>query len=178
MLISLCDRCEEKGHITSRKFAGNLVVAVTPSPHAPMHLCESCLAELMRDAIVSLSETPTARDYAETLERASQASKAFAAVERVSRECDLLKEKLAEARSESTVASRYDGWRGEKAELLSQIDALKKDRDVATAKAAQAEAKAADVARKAAAAAAQAKVEDPQYAEAVREREAKRAGGR
>ena len=62
--------------------------------------------------------------------------------------------------------------------MLSQIDALKKDRDVATAKAAQAEAKAADVARKAAAAAAQAKVEDPQYAEAVREREAKRAGGR
>jgi hypothetical protein len=169
MLISLCDRCEERGDITSRKFAGNLVVAVTPS-QAPLHLCESCLAELMLDALVSLDETPTARDYAETLERAAQASKAFAAVERVSAECDLLKQKLAEARSESTVASRYDGWRGEKAELQAQIDALQNDRDVAVAKAAQAEAKAADVVRKAAAAVAQAKVEDPEYVAAVRER--------
>jgi hypothetical protein len=172
--LAMCDRCSEKGEITSRKFAGNIVVAVTPSPQAPMHLCESCLAELMLDALVSLDETPTARDYAETLERASQASKAFAAVERVSRECDVLKEKLAEARSESTVASRYDGWRGEKAELLSQIEALQKDRDVATAKAAQAEAKAADVVRKAAAAATQAQADDPQYAEAVAAREARR----
>ena len=87
-------------------------------------------------------------------------------------------QKLAEARSESTVASRYDGWRGEKAELQAQIDALQKDRDVAMAKAAQAEAKAADVVRKAAAAATQAKADDPEYAAAVREREAKRAGGR
>ena len=173
MLISLCDRCEERGDITSRRFAGNIVVTVTPS-QAPLHLCESCLAELMRDAIVSLSETPTARDYAETLERAAQASKAFAAVERAGAECDALKEKLQEARSQATVAGQYQGWSAERASLLEKIEALEAARDVALTRASQAEAKAAEVVKRAQAAQAQARAEDPQYVESVAAREAKR----
>ena len=178
-LIPQCDRCESQNSIlTSRKFAGNIVVAVTPSPHSPMHLCPNCLAELLLDAVVALDTTPCARDYAETVERAAQASKAFAAVERVGAECDALKEKLQEARSQATVAGQYQGWSTERASLVEKIEALEAARDVALTRASQAEAKAAEVVKRAQAAATQAKVEDPQYAEAVREREAKRAGGR
>ena len=68
--LALCDS-SEKGDITSRKFAGSIVVAVTPSPQAPMHLCEDCLAELMVDAVLSLEDTPTARDLIETKNRAA-----------------------------------------------------------------------------------------------------------
>ena len=74
--------------------------------------------------------------------------------------------------------SRYEGWCKERASLLEKIEALEAARDVALTRASQAETKAAEVVKRAQAAATQAKVEDPQYAEAVREREAKRAGGR
>jgi hypothetical protein len=160
-LRAFCNRCDEPGEITSRKFAGNISVAVTPQPQ-PDHqsVCEDCLAELLQDAVVSLDSTPTARDYTEMRNRAAEASKAYAAVERVSAENDALKQKLAEARSESTTASRYDGWRGEKAELLSQMEALTQDRNVALAKVAQSEASAADVLKRAQAAATQAQADE------------------
>ena len=80
-LIPQCDRCESQNSIlTSRKFAGSIVVAVTPSPQAPMHLCEDCLAELMVDAVLSLEDTPTARDLIETKNRAADCSRAYALV--------------------------------------------------------------------------------------------------
>ena len=179
--LAMCDRCSEKGEITSRKFAGSIVVAVTPSPQAPMHLCEDCLAELMVDAVLSLEDTPTARDLIETKNRAADCSRAYALVERTTAEREELNHKLAEARSQTTIASRYDGWSSERAELLKRIEAIEAARDVALTRASQAEAKAADVVRKAAAAATQAKADekgDPEYVASVAAREAKRASGR
>lgn len=182
MLISLCNRCQEKGDITSRKFAGDIVVAVLPQPEvAHMSLCEDCLAELMLEAIVSMGDTPTAKDYAAALERAAQASKAFAAVERSVAECDDLKQKLQETRSQATAAGQYAGWLKERTELHEQIEAITAARDVALTRATTAERKAADVAKRDAAAAKQAEVDQrdsPEYVAAVREREAKRQGGR
>jgi hypothetical protein len=125
----------------------------------------------------SIEEAP-ARDYLETKQRAAEASKAYAAVERVGAECDSLKERLQEARSQATVAGQYQGWSVERASLLKKIETLEAARDVALTRAAGAEKNAAEVIRKAAAAATQAKADDPQYAEAVREREAKRQSGR
>ena len=181
-LIPQCDRCESQNSIlTSRKFAGNIVVAVTPSPHSPMHLCPNCLAELLLDAVVALDTTPCARDYAETVERAAQASKAFAAVERVGAECDALKEKLQEARSQATVAGQYQGWSTERASLVEKIEALEAARNVALTRAAQAEKNSADVLKRAQAAATQARADekgDPEYVASVAAREAKRASGR
>ena len=124
------------------------------------------------------ADTPTARDYAETLERAAQASKAFAAVERVGAECDALKEKLQEARTQTTTAARYDAWGKEKAALMGQIETLKNERDVATAKIASAERATAAQAKQADAAAKQVSAEDPEYLAAVARREAKRSAAR
>ena len=125
-----------------------------------------------------MADTPTAKDYAATLDRAAQTSKAFAAVERAAAESEELKVKLAEARSQATAAGQYAGWVKEKASLHEKIEALEAARDVALTRASQAEKNAAEVVRKAAAAATQAKVEDPQYVESVAAREAKRASAR
>jgi hypothetical protein len=178
MLIALCNRCNERGDITSRRFPGGIDMAVSPS-QSPTHLCAACLAELMIEGVVvGLADTPTARDYAETVERAAQASKAFAAVERVGAECDALKEKLQEARSQATVAGQYQGWSTEREALLEQIETLKNERDVAQAKIASAERATAGQANQAVAAAKQAAAEDPEYLAAVARREAKRLAAR
>ena len=132
----------------------------------------------MLDAVVSLADTPTAKDYAETKQKASDCSRAFAMAERTAAERDEMKERLAEARTQATAAGQYSGWLVERASLFEKIEALEAARDVALTRAAQAERKVADVANRGAAAATQAKVEDPQYVEAVREREAKRASGK
>jgi uncharacterized protein YdbL (DUF1318 family) len=124
-----------------------------------------------------MEDTPTAKDYASTLERAAQTSKAFAAIERTAVECDSLKEKLQEARTQATAAGQYSGWLKERAELHQKIEALEAARDVALTRAAQAEKNAAEVVKRAQAAQAQAKVEDPEYVARVAAREAKRASG-
>ena len=92
-----------------------------------------------------------------------------------------MKDKLADARSESTTAARYDVWGKERASLLEKIEALEAARDVALTRASQAEAKAAEVVKRAQAAATQAKADekgDPEYVASVAAREAKRASGR
>lgn len=179
-LRAFCNRCDELGEITSRSFASGINVIAVQREQSPTHLCEGCLAEVMLEAVVSLSDTPTARDYAETKQKAADCGKAYAMVERVSAERDELKDKLAEARSQTTVASRYDAWTKERSELLEQVEALKKDRDVATVKAAQAEKNAAEVVKRAQAAQVQSKIDgqDEAYVASVAAREAKRQSGR
>ena len=132
----------------------------------------------MLDAVLELNETPTTRDLIETKQKAADCSRAYAMVERVSAERDEMKQKLQQAQAQTTTAARYDGWSKERASLMEQIEAITAARDVALTRASQAEAKAAEVAKRAAAAATQAKHDDPQYAEAVAAREAKRASGR
>ena len=83
-----CNRCDAPGEITSLKFAGNIVVTVLPQPEAHMSLCFDCVAELLLDAVVSLEDTPTAKDYAETRLKAADCSKAYAMGERVRAERD------------------------------------------------------------------------------------------
>jgi hypothetical protein len=181
MTIKLfCNRCDEPGDITTRRFAGGIDVTATQS-QSPSHLCEDCLSELLLEAVISMEDTPTAKDYAASLERAAQTSKAFAAVERTTAECDSLKEKLQEARTQATAAGQYSGWLKERGELFEKIEALEAARDVALTRAAQAEKNAAEVAKRAQAAQVQAKVDEkdaPEYVAAVREREAKRASGK
>jgi hypothetical protein len=178
MTIKLfCNRCDEPGDITTRRFAGGIDVTVTPT-QSPSHLCEACLSELLLEAVIGLADTPTAKDFAATLDRAAQTSKAFAAVERAAAEGEELKAKLAEARSQATAAGQYQGWVKERSGLMEKIEALEAARDVALTRAAQAETKAAEVVKRAQAAQVQAKVEDPQYVESVAAREAKRASGR
>jgi hypothetical protein len=168
---------QRKGDITSRVFAGS-VMATQQSQ--PTHLCEDCLAELMLDAVVSLADSPTAKDYASTLERAAQTSKAFAAVERTAAECEGLKEKLQEARTQATAAGQYSGWLKERGELHQKIEALEAARDLALTRAAQAEKNAAEVAKRAQAAQVQGAVDakDEGYVASVAAREARRASGR
>ena len=135
----------------------------------------------MLEAVISLEDTPTTRDYLETKQRAAEASKAYLMIERVSAERDDLKDKLQDARSKSTTAARYDVWGKERAALTERIEPLEAARDVALTRASQAEAKAADVLKRAQAAATQAKADekgDPEYVASVAAREAKRAGGR
>ena len=156
-----CSKCDEPGDITSRKFGGNIVVAVVPQPEIPHRsLCEDCLAELLLSAVVSLEDTPTTRDYLQMKQRAADASKAYLVIERVSAERDETREKLQEARTQTTTEARYDAWLKEKASLHEKIEALEAARDVALTRAAQAEKNAAEVAKRAQAAQAQAKVED------------------
>ena len=173
-----CNRCDEPGDITTRRFASGIDVTVTQREPSPAHLCEACLAEHMLEAVISLADTPTARDYAETKQKAADCSKAYAITERITAERDEMKERLAEARKTATAAARYDGWGKERASLLEKIEAIEAARDVALTRAAQAEKNAAEVVKRAQAAQAQAKVEDPQYLESVAAREAKRASGR
>jgi hypothetical protein len=171
-----CNFCDEPGDITSGVFKG-ITVNVNQTEQPPSHSCADCLASSMLDAVVSLQDTATARDYAETKQRASEASRAYAAVERGVQEIAELKAKLHDARAEATESSRYDSWIHERSELLTQIDALKSERDVALAKIATAERTAADTQKRNQAAAKQAEHEDPAYLASVAAREAKRAAG-
>lgn len=182
-LIAQCDRCNAQGNdiVTSHKFDGNIVVSVIPTPQAPYHLCLHCIASLMQDAVVSLADTPTAKDYAETKVRAADCSKAYAMVERTTAELNETKERLQEARNQTTAAARYDGWGKERSGLMEQIEAITAARDTALARAASAEKKAADVIKQTQAAQIQSKADEkdaPEYVAAIREREAKRASGR
>ena len=92
---------------------------------------------------------PCARDLADTRKRASEASRAYAQVERAAEEIASLKAKLQEARAEATPSNRNTP-RGctERADLLTQIDEHKQAREVAEAKAAQLERTAADQAKR------------------------------
>ena len=173
-----CNRCDELGDITSRIFKTGITVTVNQTDQPPSHLCADCLASSMIDAVVSLQDTATARDYAEIKQRAAECSRAYAAVERITEERDELKRRLTEAKSETTQAGRYDIWLGERADLLQQIDALKAERDVAQAQTQTAQRTAAEQAKRNQAAAEQAAHEDPEYLASVSRREAKRAGGR
>jgi hypothetical protein len=176
-MIAQCDRCRSQNSIlTTRRFG--LIDVTVVAQDQPNHVCPDCLSELLQEAVISLADNPTAKDYSATLERAAQTSKAFAAVERANAENDVLKQKLAEARSQATAAGQYAGWVKEKASLHEKIEALEAARDVALSKAAQAETRAAEVVKRAAAAQVQAKVEDPHYVESVAAREAKRASAR
>jgi hypothetical protein len=135
----------------------------------------------MLDAVLSLSETPTTRDLIETKQKAADCSRAYAVVERVSAERDEIKKRLQDARSQTTVAARYDGWGKERASLNEKIEALEAARDVALTRATTAERKAADVAKRDVAAAKQAEVDQrdsPEYLQSIAAREAKRASGR
>jgi hypothetical protein len=175
-----CDRCQSQSDIFStRKFASGIDVTVSQqnSPTGT-HICSDCLSSAMLDAVLELNETPTTRDLIETKTKVADTSRAFAMVERITAERDEMKERLQDARNESTTASRYDGWLKERASLNEKIEALEAARDVALTRAATAEHKAADVVKRDAAAAKQVAVEDPQYVEAVAAREAKRASGR
>ena len=172
----VCDRCNDEPGITSQKFASGIDVVVAQT-QAPTHLCSDCLAKAMLEAVNSLADTPCARDLAETKQRASEASRAYAQVERITEERDELRHKLTEAKNETTASARYDSWLHERSELLTQIDALKAERDVALAKIATAERTAADQAKRNQAAAKQAEHEDPAYLASVAAREAKRAAG-
>jgi hypothetical protein len=177
---TLLQSCDEPGGITTRKFAGGIDVTVAQQEQSPTHACEACLAELMLEAVISLEDTPTTRDYLETKQKASDCSRAYAMVERTTAERDEIKERLQEARSETTTAARYDGWLKERAELLEKIEALEAARDVALTRAANAEQNSAEVVRKAAAAQVQGAVDakDEGYVASVAAREAKRASGR
>jgi Skp family chaperone for outer membrane proteins len=171
---AFCDRCELPGGITSRGFAGSIAVTVTqPQPY---HLCESCLAELILGALTSMSETPPAIAYVDMKKKASDTTQAYAAVESLTMERNRLERELAEAKSLQTTAARYDGWLKERAELLEQIAALERERDVALTKSAQAERNAADTVRRARAAHVQAEVDgrDAGYVERIQKREALR----
>ena len=139
MTIKLfCNRCDEPGDITTRRFAGGIDVTVTQS-QSPIHfICEDCLSEFLLEAVISMEDTPTAKDYAATLERAAQTSKAFAAVERTAAECDSLKQKLARSAHPGNCGSQYSGWLKERGELFEKIEALEAARDVALTRAAQA----------------------------------------
>ena len=114
----------------------------------------------------------------ETRLKAADCSKAYAMGERVRAERDEMNKRLQEARSQTTTEARYDGWLKERASLNEKIEALEAARDVALTRASQAEKNTAEVVKRAAAAATQAKHDDPQYVEAVREREAKRQSGK
>jgi hypothetical protein len=125
MLISQCDKCESTGDtVTTRTFKSGITVTVTQQDQPPNHLCLACLADSLLQGVVSLADTPCARDLAETKQRASEASRAYAQVERITEERDDLKQKLLEAKSEATQTGRYDAWLQERGELLKQIDAL------------------------------------------------------
>jgi hypothetical protein len=171
-----CNRCDEPGDITTRTFKV-ITVTVMQQEQPPNHLCANCLADSLLQAVVSLADTPTAIDYAQVKQRASEASRAYAQVERVSEERDELRHKLTEVKSEATAAGRYDLWLAERTDLLQQLDAVKQERDVALAKIATAERTAADTQKRNQAAAKQAEHEDPAYLASVAAREAKRAAG-
>jgi hypothetical protein len=174
-----CNRCDEPGDITTRTFKTGFTATVNQQDQSsPSHLCPACLAAAMLDAVVSLADTPTAIDYAQVKQRASEASRAYATADRIAEERDELKQKLLDAKSEATQTGRYDLWLGERADLLQQLDAVKQERDVALAKIATAERTAADTMKRNAAATEQAAHEDPEYLASVSRREAKRAGGR
>jgi hypothetical protein len=135
----------------------------------------------MLDCVLSLSETPTTRDLLETKQKAADASRAYAMVERITAERDEIKERLAEARTQATAAGQYSGWLAERASLFEKIEALEAARDVALTRANQAEKRLADMAKRDAAAAKQAEIDaqdNEGYVTAVAAREAKRASGR
>ena len=171
-----CNRCDEPGDITSRRFKTGIDVTTTQAQE-PAHLCDNCLAAAMLEAVVGMADTPTARDFAETKRKAAECSRAYAQVERGVEEIAALKEKLLAAKNETTTSARYDSWLHERGELLAQIDEHKQAREVAEAKAAQLERSAADQAKRETAAAEQAK-HDGDYLAAVAKREAKRVGAR
>ena len=143
-------------------------------------LCSNCIGEALLSAVASL-DVPCSRDLAETRKRASEASRAYAQVERAAEEITALKAKLQEVRAEATPESQYAVWLTERADMLQQLDALKSERDVALAQAQNKQRTAADQAKAAEAATKQAAIDaqhDPAYVEAVARRESRRMAGR
>ena len=143
-----CNRCDDPGDITTRTFKTGITATVNQQDQSPSHLCPGCLAAAMLDAVVSMADTPTAIDYAQVKQRASEASRAYAQVERITEERDELKEKLLEAKSEATQTGRYDAWLQERGELLKQIDALQAQCAVTAAQTAHTQRTAAEQAKR------------------------------
>ena len=103
-----CDKCGDEPGITAQRFAGGIDVVVVQT-QSPTHYCLNCLGESLLSAVTSL-DVPCARDLADTRKRASEASRAYAQVERAAEEITALRAKLQEVRAEATPASRYDAW--------------------------------------------------------------------
>ena len=76
--LAMCDRCSDNWRHYVPQIRGQHRRGGHASAADHRALCEDCVAELMLEAVISLEDTPTTRDYVETKQRAAEASKAYA----------------------------------------------------------------------------------------------------